>query len=141
MIMPTWIQFAGYATFGAIAGAIALSVLATLFYALIAPSAFRDGQFGMIYFILVPFGGFIGALLGIAYGLRLHGQAGTAAWLCLIGGGLLTALTLLMTWASATTRNASLQEFMNTLFSPWASTPLLGALLLLVFGLFLRFRR
>ena len=125
--MPIRVKFTLGALLGAVLGAAGVSMLTALAYALLAPDSFKDGQFALIFFLTVPFGGLLGLLAGTAFVLVSLGRARPAGWLGAIGGGSLALLALLVAWESAGTRGGGMGEFVNTLLSPWVGVPFLCA--------------
>ena len=113
---------------GAIAGAAVLSVLATALYALFAPQAFGDGQFVLLYFFTVPFGGLLGGAWGASVQIAKQNPV-FAGWLCVGAGGLVAAFLLF--WI------VGQSDFLGRLIAPWCSVPLLGAILTLARGILL----
>ena len=125
--MPIRVKFTLGALFGSVLGAAGVSLLTAFAYALLAPDAFKDGQFALLFFLTVPFGGFLGLLAGVASVMVSLGRARPAGWVSAIGGGLLALLALLVAWESAGTRGGGMSEFFRTLFAPWVGVPFLCA--------------
>jgi hypothetical protein len=74
-------------------GALLLSVLALLWWAVFAPDGQKDGQFVLIFYLFtIPFGALLGAAAGVARVLLgLHARE-TAGWVCVAGGSLAAGL-------------------------------------------------
>lgn len=76
------------------AGAVALSTLVYLIDWLFFRQAVESGQYGWTMILTVPTGAVLGAITGLACGMRLLGQAKGSAAVSVAGGCLLGILLL-----------------------------------------------
>jgi hypothetical protein len=120
---------------GAVVGAVAVSLLPVLFCALFARQAFYDGQWLLVFAVTVSTGVIFGGVAGAASALVSQGKPGAGGWTCLIGGGLLAALSILFTWGSASSRKGEVGDFLLSLIHPVNGSPFLWALGLIGWGL------
>src|SRR5262245_36882464 len=114
-------------------GAGLLSLLTVLFFVLFAPSAFRDGQFGLVFAFTLPFGALIGAVTGGT--LSRLSQPAVAGRTSLLGGLLISVLAMLLAWSSASSRGGRSGDFLISLVAPWMGAAFLWGLALVLWGL------
>jgi hypothetical protein len=137
--MLPWAEILAAAMGGAVLGAILLSLLPFLFFAMFFPDAFKDGQFAMLFFLTVPFGGMLGVVAGITMVLLRVGSPSVAGWVCLVGGGLIAVMVALLTlfWSlsEAGEKGNGLVGFLTGLVHPAIGAPFVWAMVLVLWGL------
>lgn len=109
--MSLSLEAVGTSLFGGIAGAIGLSLLTLLAHWLWEPRLLSDGQYGMVFMLTIPCGGWLGLAAGLAMTCGDAGKNTSAGWICLIAGALVLAPALLFCFcpcsASAVSQNGS----------------------------------
>ncbi len=134
--MTAWDRILSGAAWGAALGAIALSVLALLWFAVFDPDAMKDGQFVLhLYLFPIPFGALLGSAAGVARVLLNLRALETAGWVCLAGGGLVVGLAALYILLLPGFKG------WQPLVHPAYGAPLLWAAIEIIFGLSLLRRR
>ena len=86
--MTRWDRVVTGTLVGGVIGAIGFSAAAVLFCWLVDPDSLKDGQFVLVFFFTVPFGGMLGATTGCATALLRMSQTAAAGKICLLGGGI-----------------------------------------------------
>ena len=136
--MAPWARVLAIAAAGATLGAIGLSLLTVLFYAIFARDALKDGQFGMVFMATVPFGAMLGAIAGATLALLALGKTESAGSVCLVSGAPVAGLALLFTflWVMSTTDPTcrGLRGFVLALVYPGWGAPFLWALAEVIWG-------
>ena len=93
--MSLSLEAVGTSLFGGIAGAIGLSLLTLLAHWLWEPRLLSDGQYGVVFMLTIPCGGWLGLAAGLAMTCGDAGKNTSAGWICLIAGALVLAPALL----------------------------------------------
>lgn len=83
------------AIFGAIVGAIAISLVNFLLHVLFAPQLLHDGQYVFVFFLFVPQGAWLGGFTGYALA-RVHDADHRWAGFALLVGSLIIVVTALL---------------------------------------------
>jgi len=99
------------------------TILVMLFYQLFEPSAFRDGQFILVFILSLPVGVIL--VVGLFFSKFAKKRNRKGKWPLLLSGGLVIALSVGLAFFSASTRGLTAGEFMRTVISPWCMSPLL----------------
>jgi hypothetical protein len=113
-------------------GAIVLSGIVRVSYAILDPTATKDAQFELSYILSLPIGTFLGGALGVAL---INPQK--AGLLLSIVGGLTVSLCLGIGFLSAGSRELTLQGFLLTIASIWCLVPLVASSAILARGIYL----
>lgn len=108
------------------------TVLVMLLYKIFEPSAFRDGQFILVFMLSIPVGVVLTAGLFVSSVARNKNQKGN--WPLLMSGALVIALSVGLALFSASTRGLTIAEFMNTATSPDCMSPLLFGVAFMLAG-------
>ena len=99
------------------------TVLVMLLYQLFEPSAFRDGQFILVFILSLPVGVILTVGLFLSNVAKKRNRKGK--WPLLLAGAVVIALSVGLAFFSASTRGLTAGEFMSTAISPWCMSPLL----------------
>ena len=119
---------------GCLLGPLILSLLVVLYRALFAPDAFRDGQYAIVFFFVVPMGALVGGLAGAVAERVGAGYPVTAGRVSLAGGTLLLGIALA---CAANVGDGSRRDALIAFFYPWFGWPGFWGLLFAVLGLWL----
>ena len=134
--MTAWDRILSGGFCGAGLGAVLLSVLVVLWWAVFAPNGLKDGQFGMLFYLFtIPLGALLGAAAGVARVLLVLHARETAGWVCVAGGGLVAGLCALYVFSLLGMKGWLI------LSHPSHGAPLLCAMIEILFGLALLWRR
>ncbi len=124
----------------AIAGAIGLTVAATLLHGVLPPPLTGYGLTTTILLLCVPFGAALGSLtgLGVVYSWARRRRVGGAV--CALGAAAVQAIAVLIVWLMATSKGIGLFKVIVSL-AIWFGVTTLWSLLLFGSGLLMLLRR
>lgn len=110
------------------------TALVMLLYQLFEPSAFRDGQFILVFILSLPVGVIL--LIGLFLSKVAKKKNRKGKWPLLLAGALVIALSVGLAFFSASTRGLTTGGFMKTAISPWCMSPLLFGVGFIIAGVF-----
>jgi hypothetical protein len=120
--MSLSLEAVGMSLFGGVAGAIGLSLLTLLAHWLHEPRVLSDGQYGMVFMLTIPCGGWLGLAAGLAMHYGNISSNVAAGRICLIAGALvLVPLLLFLLLAFFSKRGIAEWLFWFGLSAAWAS--------------------
>jgi hypothetical protein len=119
---------------GALGGAVGLSLLTVLLYALLEVSSFQDGQFVTVFVFTVPFGAVIGGAIAVVRRVARSGHVKVGGWLAVVAGALVLTLASVIIWGSAGSRGGGAKELLNTWLSLWIAPSWFAGVALFTWG-------
>lgn len=108
------------------------TVLVMLLYQLFEPSAFRDGQFILVFILSLPVGVILTVGLFLSNVAKKRSKKGKLP--LILSGAIVIALSVALALFSASSRGLTADEFMRTARSPWCMSPLLFGVAFMVGG-------
>src|SRR5688572_2078562 len=94
--MTPWDRIQAGAIWGGGLGALLLSLLTLLWWAVFSPGGLKDGQFVLIFYLFtLPFGALLGVVAGVTRALLEYDAKETAGGVCFVGGAVVAVLAVL----------------------------------------------
>lgn len=119
---------------GALAGAVGLSVITLLLYALFEPDIVGGSQFAIVFGFTAQFGVLLGSTTALAVRQTRLSHRLRAGVIAAVGGAATLALATAFAWGSASSGGGGFAEFMSTLVSLWVGPSWLAAAALCIWG-------
>ena len=109
---------------GALCGAMALSVLTVLLYALFQAEELRGGEFGMVLMFtipmfILPFGARLGGAIALAVHEKRKGRSARAGWLATVLWLAVLVFAAVAALASAESSAGGIGEFVRAALALW----------------------
>lgn len=108
------------------------TILVMVLYKMFEPSAFRDGQFILVFILSIPVGVILTTGMFAANIARKRNKKGN--WPLLVSGASVIALSVGLALFSASTRGLTLAELMKTATSPDCMSPMLFGVAFILAG-------
>jgi hypothetical protein len=119
---------------GAVAGAVALSIMTALASSVLESESFGRGQYAMGFAFTAPMGMLLGGITTLVVHQTLRDHAKRASVIATFGGAVVLAFATTIAWGSASSRDGGIVDFVDEVRSLWIAPSVLAGAVLIFWG-------